>query len=777
MPSYSVIGKPIRNIDALKKATGVTLYTNDMKMPGMLYGKILRSKYAHARILNINIDKAKRLAGVKAVVTGKDIIPRRWGILIKDKYTFAVEKVRFLGEEVAGVVAVDMDTAEEACELIEVYYEELPTVFDPVAAMQEGAPLVHERIEEYERLGSIKPVPNSNICPHLKLRRGDVEAGFQQADYIFEDEFSTQPLSPSPIEPMACIADVDAFGNVTVWSTTQAPYEIRDFIAGALGIPVSRIRIIAPPLGGGFGTKLGVRGELACIAMSQSVRRPVKLVFTREELFTGGIVRHPVVTKIKTGVNKDGTIVARKCTEIYDTGAYADYGPHVAAQGVRTGGGPYNIPNVWVDTYVVYTNNTTAGAMRGFGTTQPHWAIESHMDIIAEKLGLDPLEFRLKNILEEGMACPTGQVAHAVGLKECLQGLKEKGDWKRKKGEKKKYSGIGIACLHKATGTPTSSSAIVKLNQDVSADLLMSATDMGQGSNTVLAQMVAEELGIPVEKVNVVLPDTNVTPHYSSTSGSRTTFVEGNAVRLAALDAKRELLKVASSILEVEAEKLELKDGKVWVKDAPDKAIPLEILPMGTRFTAGAKYPVIGNPIIGKGYYTTAGKEAISDPETGQARKSSIFWMYAADLAEVEIDPDTGQVKIKKIIAAHNVGKAINPLLLEGQTEGGILMGIGDALYEEVVWEEGKTLNPNFGNYSILTFMDTPEQIESIFVEVPHREGPYGCMGIGEVAMVAISAAIGNAIYDATGVRIKELPITSEKIFNALREQRESAAR
>ncbi len=773
MQEYSLIGKAVANVDALPKAKGMTQFTGDITLPGMLHGKILRGWYPHARILNIDLSKAKRLRGVLAVITGRDISYRPYGVVVRDKHAFAVEKIRHIGDEVAGVVAIDADIAEEACELIEVEYEELPAVFDPSEAMQEDAPLIHERLQEYERSAIVRPVAGSNICGHFKLRRGDVDQGFQSADYIFEDEFKTQPISPASIEPLVCIANVDELGSITVWSTTQSPFETRDHIALSLGISFNRIRVIVPPLGGGFGLKMGIKAELACIAMAQHVRKPVKLALTRAEVFTGGSVRLPTVYKIKTGVNKDGTIIARKCTSIYDTGAYANLGPFITWQGMRVGGGPYEIPNIWVDAYTVYTNNIVGGAFRGFGTTQAAWAIESQMDIIAQKLGIDPLELRLRNAVEEGSICPTGQIAHAVGLKECLRSLEEKGNWSQQKQKGGKVSGMGIACFHKPTGTPTSHSAVVQVNPDGSVDLLIGSVDMGQGCNTVFSQMVAEELGIPVEKVRVAPPDTYVTPYTTATTGSRATFCMGNAVKRAAQNAVEELLKVASLALELPVKRLEFKGGKVWIKDSPHEGIPIDELPLGSRLAKSTEYPIIGNPIIGKGHFTSAGKESIMDSETGQASKSSAFWMYGANLVEVEVIPDSGEVKIKRVLAAHNVGKAINPCLLEGQVIGGVVMGIGATLYEEVVRDKGTILNPSFIDYKIPVVTNTPDEIDCVFIEAPHKEGPYGSVGVGEAVMVGISAAIGNAIYDAIGVRIKELPITREKILNALKQNSE----
>jgi carbon-monoxide dehydrogenase large subunit len=764
MSDYALIGKSVRNVDAYKKVTGGSIYTDDLKLPGMLHGKILRSKYPHARILNIDVSKAKRLAGVKAVITGKDIPPYLYGVTVKDKPVFAIDRVRYMGDEVAGVVAVDRDTAEDAIDLIEVEYEELPSVFDPVEAMKEGTPLIHEKLREYECVPIIRPIPNTNICGYFKLRRGNMEAGFKQADTIFEDEFKAQPVSNACLEPIACIADVDSQGNVTVWSSNQSPYVLRDHIAGTLKIPASRVRVIVPFVGGGFGVKYFIKGELACVMMSQFVGKPVKLVYTREELFTAATLRQPLLFRIKTGVKKDGAIVARQCTLIWNTGAYSGLGPQISRNAAMTASGPYHIPNVWVDSYTVYTNNTMAGAFRGLGVPQVAWAVESHTDILAEQLKMDPLEFRLKNAVEEGSILPTGQVAQAVGLKECLLILEEKG-YSSKKEAKEKYTGVGVACGIKSTGTPTSSCAFIKLNPDASADVIGSSVDMGQGCNTVLSQIASEELGIPVEKINISMPDTFVTPFDQATVGSRTTFHMGNAIKMAAQDVKRELFNIASGLLGVGVSELELREGKVWVKGSSEKFIPLEKLPMGGRYVTR-----IGYPVIGKGFFSAAREGTVLDLETGQGSASSIFWMYGAALVEIEINPETGEVKIKNIVEAHNVGKAINPALLEGQFEGGVVMGIGAALYEDVIWEKGRTLNPNLTDYKLPAFTNIPP-IESVFVEVPHPEAPYGNIGIGEAVTICTPPAIANALYRAVGVRIKDLPITAEKVLKALKEK------
>jgi len=765
MNKYSVIGKAKNDIGIVKKVVGGEVYIDDISLPGMLYGRILGSKYSHARIMNIETSRAKRLPGVKAIITGKDIPATRWGIVLKDKYVFAVQEVRSIGDDVAGVVADDRETAEEACLLIHVDYEELPAVFDADRAMREDAPLVHEGLEKYERISRANPIPNSNIATYLKLRKGDVEAGFNQSDYIFEDEFFVPALHTSAMETIGCISSVDSLGNVKIWSSTQSPYQIRNAIATYLGIPFNRVRVIVPYLGGAFGGKVHVKGELACVIMSKIAGRPVKLIFTREETFANGGMRHPLTMRVKTGVNKDGRILAHQSAQVWNYGAYAGHGPRLMWRAMQSGAGPYTIHNIRVDSYGVYTNNPACGAYRGFGVNQVTWPIETHMDIIAEKLKMDPLEFRIRNALEEGEFCPTGEVAHAVGLKECIRELKKKSNWTKLKRHKRKHIGIGIACFHKSTNTPTSGAACVKLNQDGSADIITSLVDMGQGTGTVFAQIVSEELTIPFEKINVTLPDTEKTPYYSDTTGSRANFVLGSAVKRAAEDAREKLLVMASQLMGVRAEDLTLKNGKVVVKDKPDRVLRFTDMPIGgEKFSSG-----LGEPIIGEGTFTSAPMATTPDPETAQATRSSLFWMYGAHIAVVQVDVETGMVKVRHILAAHNVGRVMNKLMLQNQCEGGVSMAIGEALYEEFIVSQGEVINDNFCDYKIPSFMDTPDMIESIFVEVPHRDAPYGNVGVGEAVVLGASAAIGNAIYDAVGVRVKELPITAEKIVRKIK--------
>ena len=756
MKNYFAVGKPVFRVDALEKVTGRAIYGDDLRFSNLLYGKILRSKYAYAKILDINIDKAKSLPGVKGVVTGKDI-PVLGGENIMDCPFLAIDKVRYVGEPVAAVAAIKEEIAEEALDLIEVTYEELPAIFDPLKSMEQGTPLIHENIDTYKHIPVIQPVKDSNICHHVQFTKGDIIKGFNESDFISEDIFTTQMVQHCSIEPHVAIAQYDPAGKITVWVNNDGPHSLRQDLSKALGVPLKKIRIVNPPyIGGGFGGKGGLKEETICIALAQKTQyRPVKILLSREEVFTSTIVRHPSIVKIKTGVKKDGTILAREVKVIYDTGAYAEKGPTVTNQASVAAVGPYKIPNVKVDGYCVYTNKTIAGAYRGYGIPQVAWAHESQMDILADKLGIDPIEIRLKNALDDQDICPTGrQIMTSVGLKECIRKIKNNSVWNK---PCKKNIGKGIACGFKNTKTPSGSSAVVKINSDGSVEILTSSIEEGQGAKTILAQILAEELKVPLDNITVSSPDTDLTPFDAASVSSRTTFHMGNAVKIAAKDAKKQVLKIASDIFKVSIRDLRIENAKIYAKQNPSKKLSIsEIIT--------SKYSV-GLDIIGRGSYYPE----VPGEKRGMWASPSIFWMYAAHEAEVNVDSETGRVKILKIRAAHDVGKAINPVTCEGQIEGGVVHGIGPALFEEIIiGKNGEVLNPSFLDYKIPTALDIPEVIPFI-IEKHHNDGPYGAKGVGEMTLVPTAAAISNAIYNAIGVRIKDLPITPEKILNKLK--------
>ena len=754
-----VVGRSVPRLDGVEKVTGSAVFTADLDMPRMLIAKVLRSPVPHARIRRIDTSKAARLAGVHAIVTGPDY-PYRYNIALRDQPFLAIDKVRYVGEPVVAVAAVDRDTAEDAIALIAVEYEELPALFDPFRAMEPDAPLIHEDLGSYRHEPAFRPVPGTNICNHFKLRRGDVERAFGEADEIVEGGYYSHPIQHCPLEPHAAIAQFDASGRLTVWTANQSPWFAASDLSAALGLPTTKIRVIAPYLGGGFGAKHGLKMEPLVVALaSQTGGRPVKLVYTREEEFACTVQRGPVHTWIKSGVTRDGRLVAMQTRVVWDTGAYADVGPLLCRNASYASTGPYAVPNQQIDGYCVYTNKPLSGAFRGYGVMEVGWAYESHMDVVAERLRMDRLEFRLKNALEEGAISSTGQRLQSVGVKECLRRAAQAIGWGKRTGPNR---GKSIVCTYKQSHAPTGSAAFVKVNDDGGVTLMTSTTEIGQGSKTVLAQLVAEELGVPAGSVEVVMSDTSVTPSDRSTTSSRSTYHMGNAVKRAAADVRAQLLRSAADLLEASPEDIELRDGTAAVRGAPDRAVTLRqvVAPRpGGRF----------GPVLGHGSFLPQGTTGL-DLETGQGGRVTAFWMFSAQAAEVEVDPETGGVTVLKFVSAHDVGKALHPQNCEGQIQGGVMTGLGSALMEEVKIQDGEVANPSFAEYRVPTSQDVPE-IVPIIVEVPHEEGPHGAKGMGEAPTTGVAPAIGNAIADAVGVRLHELPLTPEKVLRALRDR------
>ncbi len=749
---YVTIGKPVPRIDALEKVTGRAMYIDDLKFSDVLYGKILRSPHAHAKIKRIDTSKAEALPGVRAVVTGKDA-PFRGGEAIRDQPFLAVGKVRCVGEVVAAVAADTKEIAEHAVGLIVVEYEPLAAVLDVMEAVKPSAPLIHEEMHAYAHMPVVTVVPHTNICAKFEFKQGDVEKGFRESDYVFEDTFRFPTGHHCQIEPFGAVAQVNVNGKITIWVANDAPHRLRKDIADAMGIPFENLRVICPPfMGGGFGGKGGLKVETVCIALAMHTNgRPVKIILDREEVFMASLMKHAAVATVKTGVKKDGKIVATHAKLYYDTGAYAEKGPTVTLHGCESGVGPYKVPNTLVEGYTVYTNNPVAGALRGYGLPQSSWAHESMIDMIADKLGIDQIEMRLKNALEEGSINPTrGDILTSVGLKECITKAAEAIEWNKPRPLNR---GVGIACEYKATKTPSGSSAFVKVEQDGSASVITSAVEVGQGIKTILAQIASEELGIPMDRVIVTSPDTDYTPWDASTTASRATFHMGNAVRNAAKDAKVQILALAAAALNVSAEDLEVSNGEIRLKGGDKKMTVAEAIRGKWRS---------GLTVLGRGTYYPEIKGTMFSAR-------SIFYMYAAQAVDLEVDPETGKIKVHKVAAAHDVGKALNPMAVEGQIEGGVVQGLGTGLWEEVLYDEnGKMLNPNFRDYRVPTAVDAPEIIP-IIVEATHEEGPFGAKGIGEMTLVSTPTAVGNAIYNATGIRLKELPATPERLLKYLK--------
>jgi len=754
---YESVGTSPHRCDAKSKALGRALFIDDMHFRGMLYGKVLRSRYAHARILSIDTSRAESLPGVKGVVTGADM-PFIHGESLKDDCFLARGKVRYRGEGVAAVAAIDEATAEAALGLINVQYEELPAIFDPEEAVQSGAPVIHEDLATYHHAPGIEPVPGTNICNHFSMEKGDTEKGFADADYILEDRFTTGMQQHASIEPHCAICLVDDDNKMTLWANNDSPYRTRKEIADALHIPQIDVRVVCPPyIGGNFGGKGGLKAEAGAISLAWKIRnKPIRIMFSREEEFTSAIVRHPSIVYIKSGFKKDGAITAREVRMYLATGAYAEKGPTISRVCGVSAAGPYNIPNVKINSYCVYTNRQMAGAMRGYGGPQAAWAYESHMDKIACKLGIDPLAFRLKHVYVDGDIHPSGQEIYSEGLKECLEKVAASMEWNAKKLGPDR--GRGIACMERAVKTPFGSAAFLKINEDGTVDLLSSTTEVGQGADTILCQIAAEELGVPFTWVKRMAPDTSTTPYDTSTTSSRSSFHMGNAVKAAAADAKAQIIQLAVVLLKADTAALAIKDGNVYVKEHPSHFLPIAQV-LGKHYGHSAT-------VLGRGFYYPE----LEVPDEYYSTYM-IFWLLAAHGVEVEVSRQTGEVKLLKVYAAHDTGKALHPSNCEGQIEGGVSMGLGFALYENFLFQGAELLNPSFLDYKLPTALEVPE-IEPIIVECTHREGPYGSKGMGETTNVALPPALANAIYDAVGVRIYDLPITPEKILHALQQAR-----
>jgi CO/xanthine dehydrogenase Mo-binding subunit len=747
-------------VDGEEKVTGAAIYTVDVELPGMAHGKVLRSPYSHARIVRVDGSRAAQLAGVFAVITRDD--QQRLGMFgaaYKDQTIVATDKVRYAGDPVAAVAAVDESTAEEALALIDVDYEELPSVSSIDEALAPGAPLVHDtKSSGGELMGQRYEAPaefaGTNLCYRFSYANGNVDDGFAAADHVFEDTFTFPRVQHFAMEPHATVAHVER-DRVTLWAGTQEPFTLREHLADIFHLPLSKIRVIVPYVGGGYGGKLAVKNEPLAAALSWKARRPVRLANTIEESFKT-VTRHPARVHIKSGVSRDGRLLARKCLIYMETGAYADAGPRVTQKAGYRSFGPYRIPHVRTDAYTVYSNTVPAGAYRGFGTLQVTWAYESHMDIIAQKLGLDPLEFRLKNLLKKGELYTPGDTPVDCDLAEGLLVAAKAVGWKENGGRPNRGKGLAC-CMKDGGGTYKVASAAVKMSSDGSVILLTGTVEVGQGARTALSQIVAEELKVPLNRVTVAQIDTDLTPYDVNTNASSSTVVMGLSVQRAAQDLKNQLLAHAARILEAKAEQLSFVDGAI--RDTGGRSLSFQEI-MQKVFLSRA------GEMIGRGGY--------QDIKTDQAALGSptTFWEISWGGAEVEVDPETGEIKLLKYVSVADVGKAIHPVLCEGQDEGGVMNAIGHSLMEEMIYKDGQLLNPNIVDYRVPTFNDVPQDFETILVENGNGPGPFGAKGTGEGGLLPVAAAIGNALCQATGLRLHDLPLTPERVWHGLNSRR-----
>lgn len=752
MNNFNVIGKSVQKKDGIPKVNGRALFAKDISFQGMLHAKVLRSKVAHAVLKNIDTSKAEKLPGVAAVLTSKDIPgSNRIGIIMKDEPVLVDDKIRRYGDALAVVAADTERIAEEALNLIKIEYEELPLVTNVYEALKKDSPKVHG---------------DTNLLTTRSLVKGDVDEAFKKCDVIVEKTYKTNYYAHMFIEPEVGVSKYEN-GILTVWASTQNPHFDRGEVARVLGVSQSKVRVIQAQTGGGFGGKLDISTQCFLGLLTYYTKKPVKLAYTREESMNVSSKRHPHIMRYKTGADKNGKLIAMEAEFIEDSGAYASYAPAVITRAVVHSTGPYEIPNVRVKASMVYTNNPMAGAFRGFGVPQVSIAHEQQMDLLAEKLNISSYDIRMINALRPGSyTCTMQKLENSIGIVETLEKSREKAKEVILSNEYElsstKRRGVGIGCMWYGignTGLPNPASAFIEMHKDGSVTIMAGCADIGQGSNTVMCQIVAETLGVDYEEVNIISADTGSTPDGGATSASRQTYISGNACKKAAEMAKETLLSVAQELLNVPKDDIILKDKVAYVRYQQENKVSLKKI----LNTCASK----GIMVIGSGYFNpnTTGL----DPETMQGNPFATY-AFATHFIEVEVDIYTGEIKVLKVIAAHDVGKAINRRMVEGQIEGGCLMGMGLGILENLQVENAKMKTLNFSNYLIYTAKDIPE-IYPIIVESEEKTGPFGAKGVGEPALIPVAPAILNAVCNATGVRFTEIPLTLERVVEAVNRQ------
>ena len=773
------IGVSVPRVDGVKKVTGAAKYVGDMKWPRMLYAKCVKSPYAHAKILSIDVSAAKALKGVHDVITG-DYYTKRGGLYLEDKNFLAVNTVKFCGEPVVAVAAETPEIAEAACELVKVEYEPLPVINNPMEGMAKDAVLIHPELHTYKVVPIFHPQAHTNISHHHIIRKGDADAAFKYAEehpdeyYITEHEYHVPHVQHTPIENHIAVAQYEPDGKCTVWASCQSPYAVRQALSATFDIPLNKMRIISPYVGGGFGAKAGttIEGIIIPLAM-HSKGRPVMMEYTREEEFVNSYVRQGLYTKIKTAVRKsDGKFLAVQNDFYWDGGAYTEYGVNIVKASGFASTGPYEFDNVKTDAYCVYTNNPVGGPYRGFGMCEIHFGIEQNIDEVAKEIGMDPIEIRRVNGLAPGKSTGTGEIMKSCGFLEALDQVAEAIEYDKPcdaPSGPHKVRGKGIAGGWKSPSQPTNagSAAIIRMNEDGTFFLMTSGHDIGQGSDTALTQIAAEVLCCDPSKFTIRTGDTDHTPYEWQTVASRITYCAGNAIKLAAEDLKEKLLDLAQIKLGYIKRELYLEDGWIINRNHPESRMPMSDLALGLAFEDGSGY---GGPAIGVGTFTLP-NNINYDPATGYSPKPAAFWTTAAAGAEVEIDTETGVIEVKKMVESCDPGHIVNPELYKAQVEGGMMQALGTVLYEELKLKDGKVLNKSFVDYKIPTIDNAPETFIAMGVEHPEETGPYGARGIGEPAMVPGAPAIANAIYNATGCRFTEMPITPERMLKALQEK------
>jgi CO/xanthine dehydrogenase Mo-binding subunit len=758
---FTVVGRPIARTDAREKVTGRARYLSDMELPGMLQARLVRSPFAHARITRVDLARARAVPGVHAVVCGTDLTwcEPFFGPAIMDRPILAADVVRYEGDPVVAIVADDEAAALEAADLVEIDYEELPAVMTLEEALAPGAPLVHTgepAAGHFSDLASLKGKPGTNICHQFDYARGDVARAFADAHLVVEDTYFFPRIQHYSMEPHGAIAQWDGDGALTVWASTQNPFSVRAEMAKIFGLPASKIRIAVPLLGGGFGGKTYAKLEPLAAALARLVGRPVRLQASVEDAFKT-VRRCSARVRIKLGFQRDGTLVAVDCHADFDVGAYADITPRVIQKGTYTTTGPYRVAHVKLHSNAVYTNTTPGGAFRGFGVPQIAWGMESLMDTAAQRLDRDPVELRRQNLLAHGEEFAHGDTPVDGKLEESLSRLAEAIQWQQAPAAGRAR---GIASMMKASVAPSVSEAVVRMHADASVSVLVSTVEMGQGARTVMAQIAAEVLAVPVERVSIVSPDTSITPYDQTTSSSRSTTMAGRAVQEAAQDVLDQLLRIAAARLGTTAGSLRVDDAAVHAGDR--KIAYPELLDHHFGMRGGE---LIGRGVVAPGRTPTA------------LGGSTPFWEVAMGGAEISLDEETGAISVEAYTSVSDVGRCINPQQCEAQDEGAVMQGLGHTLFEEMVYEGGQLLNADLVGYRVPRAEDVPPRFESLFVENADGAGPFGAKGVGEGGLIPVSPAIANALARLTGVRLRELPLTPERVWRALREHRAKTAR
>ncbi len=771
MSELKYIGKSSVRVDGKEKISGTAQFVDDINFgTNLLFAEIVESPFAHALINRIDISEAEKISGVVKIVTGKDF-PYRFGLYMHDRYIFAQNRVRFVGEQVAAVIARDPKSAKRSAKLIRVDYTELTPVLNVEDAMSDDPVIIHPELSDYWHVPWFFPKNDTNIAHLRKVRKGDSEKAFKEADFVLEDIYTVPRYAHCAIEPHGAVGLYDHSGRLTLWTASQSPNTQRHLFSEALApLELSHrdIRVISTFVGGGFGGKAGVSMEILAAALATAVQgNPVKILWSRAQEFYNTYQRQGLIARIKLGVKKDGTITALDYTLQWDAGAYVEYGANVVNAAGLSATGPYRIPNVKIDSYCVYTNLPPGGPYRGFGYSEFLFGLESHINETAKKIGMDPVEFRRKNAIREGDSLAYGAPMNPNGLLQAIDKTAEEIEWGKKEQsqDSNKVIGKGFALFWKAPAMPpnASSTAFVKFNEDGSLNILVSGMEIGQGYQTVMAQIAAEVLSVPIEKIRIETPDTDRNPYEWQTVASHVTWGCGNAVKMAAMDAREQIFDLIERALGKERDVLYLEDEQV--KSKRDKAFSLPLRDFVISGIGKEDGTFRGGPIVGRGMFMPEFASALSDPETSQGGKLNVHYTVGASAITLEIDKETGKVRVPKVVLAVDVGKALNPDLVKGQVVGGLLQGLGTVLYEDMRFDDkGKLLNPNFTDYKIPTSKDIPDEIVPIIVEVPQPDGPFGARGVGEHTMIPAAPIVANAVENALGIRIRSMPITAEKI-------------